>query len=187
MATTDTTVMMEAAAANPDIAVQAGFIERRRSTRYQFTAAVEVTDLNSLGRMQARTSDLGSGGCFVDATSPFPVNSAVKMRLTKNNRSFEVTGRVAYSMPGMGMGVAFTATAPGQIEVLKRWLGELSGKLVPELTSPALQFREAKGPNGHASQSLVLGHLIMELVQKGILCPEVSRTLLNQLVGGREQ
>jgi hypothetical protein len=154
------------------------FTERRRRTRYQFTATTELLDMTSRTRVQARTSDLSSGGCYVDTTSPLPVGTIVKMRLSKDNRSFDVDAKVVYSLPGMGMGLAFTAAVPEQLEVLKRWIGELSGQLTPEFSGP----EHGENVAGQDSSHAVLGTLLMELVRQGVLPAERGKGMLSQLM-----
>src|SRR3979490_2345989 len=110
--------------------------ERRRHTRYPFTVTVEAVESKSQTRIQGRTSDLSRGGCYVDTISSFPAGSAVKIRLTKDARSFESQAQVVYSSVGMGMGVKFTSSASQQLSTLEKWGGELSGKLAPEPQLP---------------------------------------------------
>jgi hypothetical protein len=160
---------------------QLPFVERRRAPRYQFTTTVELVDLKSRMRVQARTSDLSRGGCYVDTSSPLPVDSTVKIRLTKDDRSFAVEARVVYSLPGMGMGLAFTSADPEQVAVLQRWIGELSGELPPELSAPesAERSRVAKGSDNASS---ALGALIFELMRQRVLSNEKGKAMLDQLL-----
>ena len=182
MASTMTMAMNESSAGVIGNSAPAIVVERRRGPRYQFTATVELVDLKSRMRVQARTSDLSRGGCYVDTTSPLPVDTAVKMRLTKDNRSFSVEAKVVYSLSGMGMGLAFTSADPEQVAVLKRWIGELSGELPPELSAPesAEPIRVAKG--SHNGQSYVLGALIFDLMRQGVLSNEKGKAMLDQLL-----
>jgi hypothetical protein len=132
-------------------------------------------------KLQARTSDLSGGGCYVDTTTPLAVDTTVKMRLTKDKRSFTVEARVVYSLPGMGMGLAFTSADPGQVAVLKRWIGELSGELVPEFSTPepAEPIPTAKGSDNGPSS--VLSALIFELMRQGVLSNEKGKTMIDQI------
>jgi hypothetical protein len=112
--------------------------ERRRHTRYPFTVTVEAVEGKSQTRIQGRTSDLSRWGCYVDTIRSFPAGSVVKMRLTKDARSFEAQAEVVYSLVGMGMGVRFTSGGPQHFLTLEKWVEELSGKLLPEAESPQL-------------------------------------------------
>ena len=158
------------------------FVERRRGPRYQFTASVELVDLKSHTKVQARTADLSRGGCYVDTTSPLPPDSTVKMRLTKDKRSFTVDAKVVYSLSGMGMGLAFTNAAPEQVAVLKRWIGELSGELAPELSAPEPAEPRPAGKTTSNNMSSVLGALIFDLMRQGVLSNDKGTAMLDQLL-----
>jgi PilZ domain len=134
-------------------------LERRRGPRYQFTATADLVDSTSRTRVQARTSDLSRGGCYVDTTSPLPVDTVVSM------------------------GLAFTGAGPEQVEVLKKWIGALSGELQPELDAPDGSDQSC-GPKGSsANHSYVVGTLVMELMRQGVLSNEKGKAMLDQLLG----
>jgi PilZ domain len=179
---TQTTAAAMVAETETETEAQPAFVERRRDPRYQFTATVELVDMTSRARVQARVSDLSRGGCYVDTTSPFPVATSVKMRLSVDDRCFEVQAKVVYSLPGMGMGMAFVATAPEQLEVLKRWIGELSGELPPEL-SRSDRGQTCKTHGAGRDPSWVLAALLMELVRQGVLPDDKGKLMLSQLLG----
>jgi hypothetical protein len=176
------TIVTQSTAGAAKGAAEPSLVERRRGPRYQVTAAVEMVDLKSQVRIQARTSDLSGGGCYVDTTSHLPVDATVKIRLTKGNRSFLAKARVVYSLPGMGMGLAFTSADPEQVATLKRWIGELSGELPPELnpTESAEPLRVAKGSD--KGSSYALGALIFELMRQGVLSNEKGKAMIDQLM-----
>jgi PilZ domain len=75
-----------------------------------------------------RTSDLGLGGCYVDTLSPFPVGTEAKIKILRDNESFDAQAKVVYSLMGMGMGLAFVSALPKQVRVFQRWLQEISGQ-----------------------------------------------------------
>ena len=56
-------------------------IERRKHSRYSFSAAVELMEMRSAARIQGRLSDLGRGGCYIDTISPFGVGAEVNVDL----------------------------------------------------------------------------------------------------------
>jgi hypothetical protein len=85
--------------------------ERRRYPRYSFTAAVQAVDRVQRSVLNARISDLGRGGCYVDAFSPFPLKTGVKLRITSEKRSFDAHADVVYSKTGMAWGWPFTTVA----------------------------------------------------------------------------
>src|ERR1700693_6249599 len=56
--------------------------ERRTGPRYSFVAGAEFVDVQTNSRMPGRASDLDRGGCFIDTLNPFPVGTALTLRLT---------------------------------------------------------------------------------------------------------
>lgn len=81
--------------------------ERRNMQRLDFTASAEVIDFASKGRFSLRITDVGTGGCFLDAVFPLPVGSTVRVILHHGLMDFQAEGQVIYSQPGLGMGIAF--------------------------------------------------------------------------------
>ncbi len=155
--------------------------ERRRHTRYPLTVTVEAVEGKSQTRIQGRTSDLSRGGCYVDTISSFPAGSVVKMRLTKDARSFEALAEVVYSLMDMGMGVKFTSGDPQQLLTLEKWVGELSGKLLPESELPQSSDQSCSPASPGNVEYRVLNDLIAELTIQGVLSPEKSKAMLQKL------
>jgi hypothetical protein len=158
--------------------------ERRSHPRYPCTAAAEITDLGSGARMNARTSDIGRGGCYVDTLNPFPVGATVKVRLTKDNQSFVAQGKVAYGMSGLGMGLMFTSAEPEQLWTLQRWITEL-GRMPgtePEVQAPQPAVQSAPEKNAKNMQYYVLNELIIALMSKGLLTDAEGKAMLEKLL-----
>ena len=76
-------------------------------------------------QLSARTSELGLGGCYIDALNPFPKGTLVQLRVLRDQGVFETTAKVVYCDPRFGMGLAFTAITPEQQSLLEAWLAEL--------------------------------------------------------------
>ena len=102
--------------------------ERRHHLRFPFSATVEAVETKSGTKITGRTSDLGLGGCYVDTLSPFPVGTETKIRILRENESFEAHAKVVYYLIGMGMGLAFVSAQAKQIRLFQRWLQEISGQ-----------------------------------------------------------
>jgi hypothetical protein len=157
-------------------------VERRRSLRFPFSATVEAVEDKSGAKVVGRTSDLGLGGCYVDTLSPFPVGTNARIRILRENESFEAQGRVIYSQIGMGMGLAFVSAQPNQVRLFQRWLQEISGQSVaaPEPpTQPAPDAAPAE--ETQTLRNAVLSDLIMTLMQKKILTEVEGKDLLRKL------
>jgi len=100
--------------------------ERRRSPRYRFIADVEIIEAVSDAKLKALTSDLSIGGCFLDMLNPSPKGTEIRVTISHASTTFVAIGRVAFAVPNMGMGVAFTNIDGNQVAVLQKWLLELS-------------------------------------------------------------
>lgn len=81
--------------------------------------------MDSNTRLLARVSEIGTGGCYVDAMNSFPVGTLVSVRISRDRGAFEAQAKVVYSDPTMGMGIAFTEVAPAQRLTLEDWLAEI--------------------------------------------------------------
>jgi len=155
---------------------------RRRHSRYAFTATVETVEPESQARIEGRTSDLSRGGCYVDTINSFPTGSIVKMRLTKEMRSFEAQAEVVYSLPGMGMGVKFKDADPDQLWTLEEWVAELSGELkLPGSELPQSSDRSCAQRRLGNEEYLVLNDLVMELMRQGVLSSVKCQAMLQKL------
>ena len=103
---------------------------QRSVLRCPLVASAEVTDLHSGTRLSVRISELGVGGCYVDALTPFPEGTVVKLRIVRDQGAFESIGKVAYTHANFGMGVAFTNVLPDQRSILEAWIAEIVTKRV---------------------------------------------------------
>lgn len=88
--------------------------ERRGGVRYTVSADAILIDASSQTRLRGRAADISLTGCYLDAINLFPVGTNVGLRLTAAAHSFACEARVTYSLPGMGMGLAFTKISPDE-------------------------------------------------------------------------
>ena len=96
--------------------------ERRTAPRYPIILNAEVSDRDSGAKLSARTADISRTGCYIDTLNPLPAGSKIHVLLQNESETFETYARVIYISPGLGMGVAFTSQAPGQLAILDKWL-----------------------------------------------------------------
>ena len=54
-----------------------------------------------------RLSELGMGGCYVDTRMLFAVGAPVTLHSTLGGAEVTMSGRIVYTQPGFGFGVAF--------------------------------------------------------------------------------
>jgi ABC-type Na+ transport system ATPase subunit NatA len=88
-------------------------------------ALIDLTDMQSEKRLAALTKDLSLFGCSVKTVAPFPEGSNVRLRVTHAGVNLVALGKVAYSRPGSGMGIAFIKIEPSSLSVLDAWLAGL--------------------------------------------------------------
>jgi hypothetical protein len=156
--------------------------ERRRNLRFPFSATVEAIENQSGTKIVGRTSDLGLGGCYVDTISPFPVGTEAKIRITRDNESFDAQAKVVFSMVGMGMGLAFVSAQPKQVRLFQRWVQEISGQPAPVQEAPVQSPQEsAPAEETQTLKNVVLSDLIMTLMQKKVLTDLEGKDLLRKL------
>jgi PilZ domain len=97
--------------------------DRREAPRYALILAAEVTDLATSAVLNARSSDVSRSGCYIDTLNPVPVGSEVRVRLQNGEVVFEMTARVVYICPGLGMGLHWGSNAPpDKLAILDSWL-----------------------------------------------------------------
>ena len=103
--------------------------KRRSVRRCPLVASAEVTELRSGALLSARISEMGLGGCYVDALNPFPEGTLVGLRILRDQGVFETKAKVVYCDPRFGMGLAFTEMTPDQRSLLEAWLAEIVSQL----------------------------------------------------------
>ena len=101
---------------------------QRSVLRCPLVASAEVTDLHSGTRLSVRISELSVGGCYVDALTPFPEGTLVKLRIIRDRGAFDSNGKVVYTHSNFGMGVAFTDVTTEQRSILEGWIAEIISK-----------------------------------------------------------
>lgn len=156
--------------------------ERRQCRRYSFSAAAEAVHLQADMRINGRISDLGRGGCYVDTINPFPAGADVKIRIMKDNVSFVAQAKVLYSTEGMGMGLRFTKIEPERLQVLERWLAQLSGELSREAEALEDDGVDRSQQSSSSEQGYVLNELIIALMRKRVLTDAEGKAMLKKLM-----
>ena len=99
--------------------------KRRSVQRCPLVASAEVTEPHSGARLSGRISEMGLGGCYVDALSQFPEGTVVELRILRDQGIFETTAKVVYCNPGFGMGLAFVELNFEQRSLLEGWIAEI--------------------------------------------------------------
>jgi PilZ domain-containing protein len=150
-------------------------IERRCASRSPFVAPVELIDMRTGSRIQARVADLSIRGCYVDTLNPLPLGSAVRLQIRHADETFDILANVSSSHVGSGMGLVFAEMSLAQRTTLRSWLGETS---LPQdvAFSPALPRRRRRQVAD--DDQLYALRLIHALLRKGILSQSEASELL---------
>ena len=98
----------------------------RRTPRFPFVAAAELTSDESQERLECQVGELGLNGCYVDMLNTLPVNSIVNIKITAGSECFAATAKVVYALENLGMGLAFQDVSIQSGVLLRRWLDEAS-------------------------------------------------------------
>ncbi len=130
-------------------------VEHRRHARFPLTATVEALEPQSNTQISGRSSDVSLSGCYVDTLSPFPEGTIIRIRLTRENTSFEANAKVVFSQVGMGMGVAFTSAEKDQ--------------------------QSGGNTDSQGEQTYVLNELVIALMRKGVLTEAEGKGMLKRL------
>lgn len=94
----------------------------RRSPRVPFIASAEVTEIETQVRLLARTGDISRHGCYMDMVNPLPFGTSVALRIINDSGTFDATAGVVYSVPHLGMGLAFQEVEAVNQATLEKWL-----------------------------------------------------------------
>jgi PilZ domain len=101
------------------------FAKERAVKRCPFVASVEVVDVGTGTKLVARTSEIGLGGCYIDALTPFGIGTAVAIKVTRDQGSFHAKARVVYTDATFGMGLKFDALDSEQRLILENWVADI--------------------------------------------------------------
>jgi len=138
--------------------------ERRTVERHVFSETAEVLDVAVGTRLTGRVADISLEGCYVDTFNPFPLETLVRIKISRNGAEFVCAGAVRNSQTGMGMGITFAEVSGPDRELLESWIGGNSASSVSspiarhESESPAFS---APGPDGDA-----LARRLIDLLRK---------------------
>lgn len=154
--------------------------ERRKIPRYAVNADSEVEEPKVRAKINGRMTDLGLGGCYVDAMMTFPVDTAVHMRMTREDLHFEADARVVFAKPGLGMGLMFTDLTAVHKRYLAEWVDELSGtERIVEQSTKSTPLDDAEA--GVRSEQTVVQQLITLLMRKAVVTHAEYEDLLRAI------
>jgi PilZ domain-containing protein len=101
---------------------------RRAVPRFPLIADAYLSDLGSGSEFRARVSEISLHGAYVDFLNPFPDGTNIRLRVSRDNGTFETDARIVYNHPGLGLGIFFLNVPPEQRKILETWLEELANQ-----------------------------------------------------------
>jgi PilZ domain len=90
--------------------------EQRKHERTELVAEA-VLEFSS-GKYEARISEIGPGGCYVDSIASVVEGEPISLTIKFSDNSMPFTGEIAYILPNFGFGIRFTALTEGQTNFL---------------------------------------------------------------------
>ena len=100
--------------------------EHRTVPRYSFIATVDIIEPTADVCISGRVSEISRKGCYVDILNTLPKDTLVRIRVVRDQGTFDSAGKIIYVLDRMGMGVAFLDPPADQLQILDSWLIELS-------------------------------------------------------------
>jgi len=96
--------------------------EWRERPRVKVRVPVELFVENSESPMRGATADLSLSGCYVETMFPFPIGTALEVKLQAGEETLLVLAKVVTCDPQVGNGMQFTQMLPEDIEELSAFL-----------------------------------------------------------------
>jgi hypothetical protein len=88
-----------------------GGADKREAKRVSHLCEVECEGATAR-KLDTRINDLSVTGAFVDCIVEFPMGTPVRLRFRVGDTLVDVNSEVRYTMPGVGIGVAFVDLTP---------------------------------------------------------------------------
>lgn len=101
--------------------------ERRSVPRFSLIATAEIIEPDSGVRISGRISEISRRGCYLDILNTLPVETRVRLTISRDRGSFITEAKIIYVQEGMGMGILFLDVTPEQLKILDAWVAELQG------------------------------------------------------------
>ncbi len=107
--------------------------DRRGRSRHACRLSADLYRMGSSVPQHCTLSDISSGGCYVETTSPFAEGTAVDLVVRTSQMKLRVRGSVQAMHPGFGMGVSFSLQTAEEREQVQRLIACQPAELLGEL------------------------------------------------------
>ena len=109
------------AGANPT-----GSVDKRKSPRYPCQGSAHVREVDTGVAIWTTFTDISLHGCYVEATTAYPIGVILALKLEANGYRIEATGEVRVAYPNLGMGISFTKMPDEDRERLRELVRSIS-------------------------------------------------------------
>src|SRR6476469_1638342 len=107
---------------NPRADRRQTYAVQRTIPRYSVLAVAELVETASTLCIVGKMIEVSRKGCYINTTTTLPVNTVLKVVISRDGQSFVTNGKVIYVHEEIGMGVLFVDSAEEQLEILDSWL-----------------------------------------------------------------
>ena len=73
-----------------------------------------------------RMTEISRKGCYVNTPSTLPINTFLRVVISRDGETFMTNGKVIYVHARIGVGIAFVDSTEEQLEILDSWLADAS-------------------------------------------------------------
>jgi hypothetical protein len=95
---------------------------QRAVPRYSVLAVAELVETSSTMCVVGKMTEVSRKGCYVSTASTLPVDTLLKVVISRDGQTFITSGKIIYVHEGIGMGVLFVDSTEEQLEILDSWL-----------------------------------------------------------------
>jgi hypothetical protein len=97
---------------------------QRMVPRYSVLAVAELVETASTMCIVGRMTEVSRNGCYVNTPSILPVNTFLRVVISRDGETFMSNGKVIYVHERIGVGIVFIDSTEEQLKILDSWLAD---------------------------------------------------------------
>lgn len=106
--------------------ISSGSADKRKSPRYPCEGSAHIREIDTGVAIWATFTDISLHGCYVEATTAYPIGVVLALKLEANGFRVEATGEVRAAYPNLGMGISFAKMSDEDRERLRELVRSIS-------------------------------------------------------------
>jgi hypothetical protein len=114
---------------NPRADLRQSYAIQRTIPRYYVLAVAELVETASTLCIVGKMIEVSRNGCYINTTSTLPVNTFLRVVISRDGQTFVTNGKIIYVHEQIGMGVLFVDSTGEQLEILDSWLANAARAL----------------------------------------------------------